>query len=200
MQFMIIPVLITSLIALLRGGRVQNLAHLHLKNSWIPLTMATLQFFIVLFPQWRGELFLRLRPWVTVSTYALLVAFLVVNRELSGMKLILVGAVLNLVVIASNGGYMPVTLEAIEQSGHLDKIIIEGEHAYVLGSKDIVLSEEQSHFTMLSDVLKMPDVIPTPATFSIGDVFIMVGAAWLLYRVLKDDPFEWHEPGLMAID
>ena len=62
MQFMIIPVLITSLIALLRGGRVQNLARLHLKNSWIPLTMATLQFFIVLFPQWRGELFLRLRP------------------------------------------------------------------------------------------------------------------------------------------
>lgn len=189
MIYMIVPVLLAALVGFLRGGQVRNLANLSVQHAWIPLAMFSLQFGIVLFPQGQSEFFLGLRPWVIIATYALLIAFLCVNRRLPGMNLILLGATLNLAVILANGGYMPVTSEALMRSGHLDKVIVHGEQAYVLGSKDIVLSEEQTRLQPLSDVLGIPEAFPVSATFSVGDIFIMAGATWLVYRLMH-----WGSP------
>jgi hypothetical protein len=186
MQFMIVPVLAAGLLAMLRGGQLKNLAALELRFAWLPLAMFTLQFGFVLFPLGQGELYFKLVPWVTVSTYALLIAFLALNRELPGLQLIMLGAALNLAVILANGGYMPVSREALVRSDHLDKVFVQGERAYVLGSKDIVLERDETRLLPLSDVLKVPGAVEVPATFSIGDVLIMVGASWLAYRVLYD--------------
>jgi hypothetical protein len=190
MIYLIVPVLLAALTGFLRGGQVRNLAHLSVKHSWIPLLMFALQFGVVLFPQGQSELFLGLRPWVTVATYALLVAFLVINRGLPGMKLILIGALLNLAVILANGGYMPVTRGALARSGHLDLVFVHDEQAFVLGSKDIVLPEAQTRLQLLSDIVGIPEAFPVSATFSVGDLFIMAGAAGLVYRVmmLSDSP------------
>lgn len=194
MQFLVVPVLVAFLVALLRGGRVANLASLSPRCAWIPLAMLFLQIIFVLFPQGQSDFALDLRPWINVSTYVMLVAFLGANRRLAGMKIILVGGVLNLMVILANGGYMPVTSEALMRSGHLDLIYYHDEQAFVRGSKDIVLTRDQTRLMPLSDVLKVPELIFVPATFSIGDVFITTGAAWLVYSALlgirgkKDDP------------
>jgi hypothetical protein len=184
MIYMIVPVLLAALVGLLRGGQVRNLAHVSIQHAWIPLVMFFLQFIIVLFPQGQSALYLGLRPWVLITSYALLIAFLCTNRRLPGMKLILLGAMLNLAVILANGGYMPVTREALARSGHLDLVIVHGEEAFVLGSKDIVLSEEQTRLQLLSDVVGTPEAFPVSATFSVGDIFIMAGAAWLVYRMM----------------
>ncbi|MGD8732678.1 MAG: DUF5317 domain-containing protein [Anaerolineales bacterium] len=193
MQFMIVPVLAAGLIAMLRGGQLKNLAALELRFAWLPLAMFAVQFGFVLFPLGEGELYFRVVPWITVSTYALLIAFLALNRELPGLKLILLGAALNLAVILANGGCMPVNREALVRSGHLDKVFIQGDRAYVLGSKDIVLDREDTRLQVLSDVLKVPGALEVPATFSIGDVLIMVGASWLAYRALLDGTHERRE-------
>jgi multisubunit Na+/H+ antiporter MnhG subunit len=198
MQFMMVPVLIAGLIALLRGGQWKNLACLSLKHAWIPLAMLTLQFGIVLFPLRMNDLFLDLGSWITVATYGLLILFLGVNRRLPGVKLILVGTALNLTVILTNGGHMPVTPEALARSGHLDKVYLHEDQAYVLGSKDIVLPKEQTHLLVLSDVLKVPGAIEVPATFSIGDVLIMIGAAWLAYRSMLSNPVGRTKANLAA--
>ena len=190
MQFLFVPVLAAILIALLRGGHVKNFARLHLRHPWLPPAMFFLQATIVLFPHGRSEFFLELRPWINLTTYAMLIAFLVVNRSLPGMRFILIGAALNLAVIVANGGYMPVTSEALSQSGHLDMVYMHDDRAFVLGSKDIVLPQDQTRLLMLSDVVKMPDWMYVPATFSIGDIFIMIGAAWLPYRTIRGIPAE----------
>lgn len=187
MIYLIVPVLLAALAGFLRGGQVRNLAHLSVQNTWIPLAMFSLQFGIVLFPQGQSELFLELRPWVMIVTYALLIAFLCVNRRLPGMKLILLGAMLNLAVILANGGYMPVTSEALMRSGHLDLVFVHDEQAFVLGSKDIVLPEAQTRLQLLSDIVGIPEAFPVSATFSVGDLFIMAGAAGLVYRVMLSD-------------
>ncbi len=184
MIYMIVPVLLALLVGFLRGGHVRNLANMSIHHAWIPLVMFFLQFIIVLFPQGQSALFLGFRPWVLITTYTLLIAFLYVNRGLPGMKLILLGAMLNMAVILANGGYMPVTSEALERSGHLDLVVVHGEHGYVLGSKDIVLAEEQTRLQFLSDVVGIPETFPVSATFSVGDIFIMAGAAWLIYRMM----------------
>jgi len=119
-----------------------------------------------------------------IATYALLIAFLWANRGLPGMKLILLGAALNLAVILANGGYMPVTREALLRSGHLDLVIAHGEQAFVLGSKDIILPKDQTRLQLLSDVVGVPEAFPVSATFSVGDLIIMAGAAGLVYRMM----------------
>jgi hypothetical protein len=193
MQFLIVPVLAAALLALLRGGRLKNLAVLELRFAWLPLAMFALQFGFVLFPLGQGELYFRAVPWVTVSTYMLLILFLALNRELPGLKLIMLGAALNLAVILANGGFMPVSRAALVRSGHLDKVFVQGDRAYVLGSKDIVLERDQTRLLPLSDVLKVPGAVEVPATFSIGDVLIMIGASWLAYRVLLDGGHDRRE-------
>lgn len=56
------------------------------------------------------------------------------------------------------------------------------------GSKDIVLSEDETRLAPLSDLISTPAWSPVAATMSAGDVFIMLGAAWLVYRVLQGTP------------
>jgi hypothetical protein len=186
MIYMIVPVLLAFLVGILRGGQVRNLARFPIQHAWVPLVMISLQISFVLFPQRNGELFITLRPWVNSLTYALLLAFLAVNRRLPGMKLILLGAALNLAVIAANGGFMPVTPEALERSGHLDLIVVHGDAAFVRGSKDIVLPAEEIRLALFSDIISTPEWFPVAATMSIGDIFIMLGSAWLVYRVLME--------------
>jgi hypothetical protein len=187
MIYMIVPVLLAAMVGFLHGGRLRNLAKVRLRASWIPLAMFSLQFGVVLFPQGQSELFLGLRPWAMIVTYASLIAFLWVNRRLPGMKLILLGAALNLAVILANGGYMPVTSEALMRSGHLDLVFVHDERAFVLGSKDIVLPEAQTRLQMLSDVVGIPEAFPISATFSVGDLIIMAGAAGLVYQMMLSE-------------
>lgn len=192
MPFMMIPVLIAILAALIQGGNLKNLAGLRLERAWLPLTMLVLQFAFVLFPQVQDAGLLALRPWITISSYALLVLFLYANRRIPGVRIILVGGFLNLAVIAANGGYMPVTREALELSGHLDEIFRQGDREYVLGSKDIVLERSETHLLPLSDVLKVPWGQEVPVTFSLGDVFIAAGAAWLTFKGVRGLPQGGH--------
>lgn len=123
---LIFPVLLAGLVGMLAGGRLRNLVQLDLRGSWIPLAMLTAQLVFIVYPPGESIVFTRAGPWISLGSYALLIVFLAVNRALPGVKLILLGAVLNLVVIAANGGYMPVTPEALERSGHLDRVTIQG--------------------------------------------------------------------------
>jgi hypothetical protein len=150
--------------------------------------MFLLQLGVVLFPQGKNAFFLGLRPWILITTYLMLIAFLCANRGLPGMKAIMMGGLLNLIVITANGGYMPVTSEALERSGHLDLIYLHGDEAFVLGSKDIVQQSEETQLALLSDVISTPDGLPIQATMSPGDILIIVGAAWLTYRALLGQP------------
>lgn len=185
MQFLLVPLIAAALIGLLTGGDLRRVANVDLRSAWIPLAMLALQLALVLFPRWQGDRLFSLRPGVTLASYALLIGFIWANRRLSGMKLVLAGAALNLAVIAANGGHMPVTLEALAESGHLDLVVERGGASFVLGSKDIVLPADETRLVFLSDVLKVPEaLVHTPATFSPGDLLIAAGASWLVYRTM----------------
>jgi hypothetical protein len=132
-------------------------------------------------------------PVVVIATYVALVGWLLLNRTAPGIRLVLVGAILNLTVIAANGGYMPVTPEALERAGHVDRVLIHEEHTFVAGSKDIVLETKETNLWPLSDILVIPDGLPFAATFSGGDILIAVGVGLLAYGAVRrgaDERFE----------
>jgi hypothetical protein len=112
-----------------------------------------------------------------------LLAFGLVNLRLPGMPLLIFGLGCNLVVILANGGFMPLPVETASRlvSPHvMDSLEVGGRIGYA--SKDILLPGEQISLPFLSDRFVSPAFFPYRFAFSIGDVFIGIGAFWLLVQ------------------
>ena len=92
---------------------------------------------------------------------------------------------MNMLVMAANHGYMPVTAAALERSGHMDRRVSRQAGTLVYGSKDIVLPASEIRLGFLSDRLSWPRPMPLPATFSLGDVVIVLGASTFVYRAVS---------------
>jgi hypothetical protein len=107
-----------------------------------------------------------------LATYALLLAFCVANRRVPGMWLVACGIVANTLVIAVNGGVMPVDPGAIAASGWT----IE---AYASAYPN-VLAHQGAPLWWLGDIFAMPRFHGS-AVLSVGDVSIIAGA-WLLLQ------------------
>jgi hypothetical protein len=111
----------------------------------------------------------------------LFLGFLVSNRNLSGMKVLALGALLNFLVMGANHGFMPIGPQTVE------RLIPEGPAFHMnsgdrFGAKDIFLLPEQTHFEWLADRFLTPAWFPYQSAFSLGDVFIAAGAFWLLAK------------------
>lgn len=113
-----------------------------------------------------------------ITSQILLLAFCWLNRRVAGVGLLALGTALNLLVIAANGGFMPIspqTAARLVSPETLQSIAI-GER---FGIKDVLLLPEQTRLPWLSDVLLPPRWFPYQVAFSVGDLWIAVGAFWL---------------------
>ena len=119
--------------------------------------------------------------WVSVgllSSQILLLVFCLLNLRLSGIWLLSLGLALNLLVIAANGGFMPISPQT---AGHLASQ--EVVQSIPLGSrfgssKDVLLLPANTRLVWLSDRFLLP-IGHYQAAFSLGDVVIAAGAFWL---------------------
>jgi hypothetical protein len=128
------------------------------------------------FPDW-------LASGSLVLSQLMLLIFGLLNLRLPGMPLLVFGLGCNLVVILANGGFMPLPVETASRlvSPHvMDSLEIGGRIGHA--SKDILLPGERISLPLLSDRFVPPPFFPYRFAFSIGDVFIGVGAFWLLVQ------------------
>jgi hypothetical protein len=107
-------------------------------------------------------------------------AFVWYNRQLTGVLIVGVGLLCNLLVIALNGGFMPVTPETLARinPGTLVGAWPEGIHYGY--SKDVIRTREATRLWALSDVLVLAPPFPRPTAFSIGDLVIATGIVGLM--------------------
>ena len=107
--------------------------------------------------------------------------FVWLNRSLPGMPILLTGLILNLLVISANGGWMPISPQT---ASHLPGGGTAGGYAPGdrFGAKDILLVPEGTRLEFLADRFLIPPWLHYPTAFSLGDVFVAVGAFWLLAR------------------
>lgn len=109
---------------------------------------------------------------VHLATYLLAGAFLLGNRHLPGLPLLGVGAALNAVTIAANGGTLPASREALRFAG-LASSPRDFTNSGVLPAPRL---------PWLGDVFALPAGLPWANVFSLGDVLILTGAVVLLHR------------------
>lgn len=172
-------------IGLLRGGSLQQLAKLPLRWAWVALVAFGLQVYLIYFPEPVSEGLISPRVALLVLSYALLFAVIWQNRTLPGLWLIGAGLVANLGVMILNGGYMPITLEALAQVGHARNALSSESGARVLATKDIVLARDATIAWWLSDIFVLPPPFPIPSVFSLGDALIALGVFWLVQSGMR---------------
>ncbi len=182
-MILLLAVILSIAIALARGGSLGRLATVRFRYGWVALLAFALQVVIIYSPLPQSAGILGERALLLLSSYALLIFVVIINRELPGLPIIGLGLALNLLVMLVNGGFMPVTLQALEKAGLSHLALGSGANARVFSAKDIILAREQTHLWMLSDVFIIH--WPFAVVFSIGDVLLAIGAFLFFQRTLK---------------
>jgi len=114
---------------------------------------------------------------VLILSQLALIFLLLLNRHLPGIKLFVLGVVLNTVVMVANGGWMPMTPDTYHFAHPDRKAEI---YAKPGGSKNIVLSRSETRLWVLSDII--PVNLPWRRNVvSIGDLCLVLGAAQFIF-------------------
>jgi Family of unknown function (DUF5317) len=167
----IIPLaaVVLMLLPALVGGRLSQLALLRLhRASWIGAALL-LQVLVFETLDWPHQVL----SVAHIGTYAVAAYFLRLNRRVPGMLAIGLGALSNGATITLNGGTLPARLGALKAAG-LD---VDPEKYVNSG----VLAHPRLWF--LGDVFAVPAQVPLANVFSIGDVLIVLGAAYASWRI-----------------
>ena len=203
-MILIVAVIVSTLIALLRGGRLSKLGSLPFRNAWLALAAVALQYPLVF--NLLGEsaiLGASLASLVMLASYALMIVVLWTNRQLAGIPLVGVGMLLNLLVMVLNGGWMPISPDALTRLGRMDRVTSFAGVAKVRGAKNVLLTPAETRLWWLSDIFVIPAPFPVPSAFSVGDILIAMGVFWLLQAALLGQntgrPLEAERPASSVI-
>lgn len=163
-MFILYAVIAGVLLGIVSGGSPARLGDLRFR--WAPVIALGLLAQVLLFSTPVGNALGDAAAWVYVASNLAVLAAVAVNLAIPGLAVVLVGGASNLVAIIANGGYMPVSPEALAAMGR------EPQDGYSnsVPREDVVLGP-------LTDIFTMPGWVPMSNVFSVGDILIGVGAA-----------------------
>jgi len=154
------------------GGRPGALAAIHFR--WGPLIALGFLAQVVLFSDAVASRVGDLGPVLYVASTLVVVTAVLRNLDLPGIWLVVLGAISNMAAIASNGGYMPATPEAIASMGRTAPTVYS--NSAVVASPNL---------PWLIDRFALPRWLPFANVISIGDVLLAAGVFVLLVVVMR---------------
>lgn len=181
---LVLAVLGVALVSsLLTGGRLEYSRNWQLRGLWLALGAFVVQ--TALFTQWgTGLVGEALVPVVYAVTLGVLVAFLVVNRRVLGIPILLAGLMLNVLVISVNAGRMPASVSALSAAGRV-------EEANLLEARGVaancVLMSDSTRLNALGDNIAIRLGGPVGSAYSIGDLVALAGEAVVVFGVLRTE-------------
>jgi Family of unknown function (DUF5317) len=175
-------ILLSLVIGFFRGGSLKGLANMKLRGGWLfPLLLAVQ--FVIFALQDKVAIIAKLSNTLFLLVYVTGLLFLWLNRKQPGFIVIFAGVLLNFIVMALNGGRMPVSIEAAQ---FLGREYIEALKAGVYGKHQAITSETLLPF--LGDIIPLSPPYPRRQVISIGDVVINVGAFLFIQHLMLSAP------------
>ena len=153
-----------------------------LSAEWLVLVAVAPQLVVFFLPVFRRTFGTEVASITLVGSLLLLMVFVFFNRTNPPLLVLGVGLLLNFLVIVANGGLMPLSPETVAR---LDVAAPVEEWSYgerIGGTKNVLLTDEDTRLAMLSDRFVLPAWFPLPVAYSLGDVFIAAGAFWFFWR------------------
>lgn len=181
-MFLLLAIVSGLIVGWARGGSWSKLASLSLRCSW-PIPIALLLQVVALSSQfehlgWSD----RFGPPLYVFSILLLLLAAGLNLSLVGMRILGLGLLLNFLVIAANGGYMPVSPDNLVRGGLFHQAELLRARGHFSNS---TLLTNQTRLPFLADVFFIPVPLPLRSVFSPRDVFIAIGGFVLAMRAMQ---------------
>jgi len=143
-----------------------------------------MQISVIYFPDPPLDGLISWKSFIIPVSYGIILFVAILNIKMPGLIFIIFGLLLNILVISANGGFMPVTLEALSRAGLGHMALGTGNGARVMASKDVILSREATRLWFLSDILVLSKPFPLGSVFSVGDILLALGVFVLLQRTM----------------
>lgn len=169
---------LSVIVGFFRKGNLKSLASLKLKSGWVFPLLLLIQIVVFHF-QNDIPILGKASGYIFILVYIAGLFFLAVNRHYKGFVLIFIGVFLNFLVMAVNGGRMPVSMEAavILDPGYLEAIKAE------LYAKHAVLNSS-TNLGFLGDIIPLADPYPKNQVISIGDVLMNIGIFMFIQQLM----------------
>ena len=201
---LLVPAFLAVLLALVLYGAPANWSHF--KVRWRPVAILALLVQVALFtpPVDEQPWAIAWGPWIWVISMVVLLAVIsrngVAGNNNVPWRVAGLGLALNLVVVVANGGYMPLSAEALVATKGEDHL---AEHSSIQSTQsqftNVVLLGPQTRIAWLGDVLPEPAWVPGGANVvSVGDLLLSAGLAYLAFSVTAAGrrPPRWSWPAL----
>jgi hypothetical protein len=172
-MFILYSLVIGLTVGLALGGRAAGLMELTFRWRWAVLAGIVTQ--VLLFSTPLNGAVGTLGPVIYVGSTALVLAAILVNRHITGMPVIALGAVANLTAIIANRGYMPADPGAMASLGQT----ISDTY-----SNSAIVSDPA--LRPLTDIFALPGWLPFANVYSIGDVLIGIGVVMVIVAAMRD--------------
>ncbi|AIE61401.1 DUF5317 domain-containing protein [Bacillus methanolicus] len=173
-------IILSFIVGFLRKGNLKAMSQLKIKWGWVFPLLLAIQFLIFAF-QNDVKILGQISGYIYIVVYILGMLFLFMNRHHKGFMLILIGVFLNFLVMAVNGGRMPVSLEAasVLEPGYLKALKEE------LYAKHAILTES-TKLGFLGDIIPLTKPYPRTQIISIGDVIMNIGIFFFIQHLMLD--------------
>jgi hypothetical protein len=175
-------ILIGFVVGLIRGGFLRGLrsfSNIKLTAGWIFPLLLIVQF-LTFYLQARYDSLIQYSGFIFMAVYVVGLIFLAVNARHSGFKLIFTGVFLNFIVMALNGGVMPVSAEAAQVLG--GTFLADLQNNTVI-YKHAILTES-TLLPFLGDIIPLTAPYPREQAISIGDIIMNVGIYFFLQSIM----------------
>lgn len=170
-------ILFSIIVGLLRGGNLKGFANLKLKYGWMFPVLLLIQ--IVVFAlQSKADWIAAISNSIILVIYGVGLIFLWLNRDQTGFPLVFIGVLLNFLVMAVNGGRMPVSLEAATV---LDPKFLEMLKEGSIYAKHQALTDS-TWLGFLGDIIPLSSPYPRAKVISIGDVIMNIGIFFFIQK------------------
>lgn len=167
------PATIGLFYAWFKNGKLKNIEKLNIRNWQLFILAGALQLLLSLGKGLQIEFIqsaaISFSPIIYFLTYILLVIGILSNIGKRFMKFMLIGILLNGLVIFSNGGKMPVSIDGIGNIGNYSEL---PEREFDIKHQGL---DRNTNLACLADIIIIPRPYPLARIISIGDLFMMLG-------------------------
>jgi hypothetical protein len=171
-MFILYALVIGTALGLLAGGRPSGLARLDFRWPWLIAGGLFVQ--LVLFHDAVAAVVGGAGAPIYVASTVAVLAGVARNRAIPGIPMLILGAASNLAAIVANGGFMPAGAAAMAALGRSEATIY---------SNSAVIANPA--LEPLTDIFALPPWLPFANIFSVGDMLIAVGVAWVVVAAMR---------------